>query len=288
MSTQNLGEQNVEHLFERKDGISDQPRHKLTLKGLKQLGNVKRLSIMLALVNEDDEILDTPSLVDKQKGIFIFKRKLFHHDTTSRNQEGRDASTAFDFSQAIHEVMSGMYQLAAMDLHMLEALQLRVDLPMTTSLVKSNLEGMEKHGPNDDIEAMGDQGRNELLKTIATLPNEPNKIVRMNDYITFLKSCCPLYQSSWFFVKQNTNPKLPLEIFVAINKRGVYFINPELKDKGVLCHIRFTEICSWGHSSHVASIVTGNMTNNFDHRLITRQGSEIGLTLQLYIFNIQL
>jgi hypothetical protein len=60
---------------------------------------------------------------------------------------------------------------------------------------------MEKHGPNDDIEAMGDQGRNELLKTIATLPNEPNKIVRMDDYITFLKSCCPLYQSSWFFVK---------------------------------------------------------------------------------------
>jgi hypothetical protein len=45
---------------------------------------------------------------------------------------------------------------------------------------------MEKHGPNDDIEAMGDQGRNELLKTIATLPNEPNKIVRMDDYITFL------------------------------------------------------------------------------------------------------
>jgi len=33
-----------------------------------------------------------------------------------------------------------MYQLAAMDLHMLEALQLRVDLPMTTSIVKSNLE----------------------------------------------------------------------------------------------------------------------------------------------------
>jgi hypothetical protein len=60
---------------------------------------------------------------------------------------------------------------------------------------------MEKHGPNDDIEGMEDQGRNDLLKTIATLPNEPNKIVRMNDYITFLKSCCPFYQSSWFFVK---------------------------------------------------------------------------------------
>ncbi|CAM6022248.1 unnamed protein product [Sphagnum balticum] len=242
-------------------------------------------------VDEDDEILDIPTLVDKQKGIFIFKRKLFHHDPTSRNQAGRDASIAFDFSQAIHEVMSGMYQLAAMDLHMLEALQLRVDLlPMTTtSPVKSNLEGMEKHGPNDDIDqGMGDQGRNDLLKTIATLPNEPNNIVRMIDYITFLKSCCPFYQSSWFFVKQNTNPKLPLEIFVVVNKRGVYFINPELKDKGVLCHIRFTEICSWAHSSHVASIVTGNMTNNYDHRFITRQGSEIGLTLELYILSIQL
>jgi hypothetical protein len=51
MSTQDLGEQNVEHLFERKDGISDQPRCKLTSKGFKQLGNMKRLSIMLALVN---------------------------------------------------------------------------------------------------------------------------------------------------------------------------------------------------------------------------------------------
>ncbi len=55
----------------------------------------------LLQVNEDDEILDIPTLVDKQKGIFIFKRKLFHHDPTSRNQAGRDASTAFDFSQVI-------------------------------------------------------------------------------------------------------------------------------------------------------------------------------------------
>jgi hypothetical protein len=31
------------------------------------------------------------------------------------------------------------------------------------------------------------------------------------------------------FSQQNTNPNLPLEIFVAVNKRGVYFINPELK-----------------------------------------------------------
>jgi hypothetical protein len=35
MSTQNLlGEQNVEHLFERKDGISDQPRRKANIQGI--------------------------------------------------------------------------------------------------------------------------------------------------------------------------------------------------------------------------------------------------------------
>ena len=61
---------------------------------------------------------------------------------------------------------------------------------------------VHKYGPKKFVNrAAEDHYRTELANTLTILPPEPSKIVCMSEYIEYLKSRFPLYQSTWFFVK---------------------------------------------------------------------------------------
>lgn len=144
---------------------------------------------------------------------------------------------------------------------------------------------VRKFGPRIYVEGSEREWKAALLRTAATFPHEADMSTCITDYIDFLRSRCILYGSCWYYVEQKADPRLPHEMFVAINTAGVYFV--QVKTKEQLLHMQFTEICSWGYSTFSFSLVTGNMTYNHDHRLITMQGAEIGETLQMYINRLQ-
>jgi len=62
---------------------------------------------------------------------------------------------------------------------------------------------MHKYEPKTFVTGNREDWRADLVKAFQSLPEEPNKIVRMSDYVDYLKSRCPLYQSTWMFVKVN-------------------------------------------------------------------------------------
>ncbi|XP_024389138.1 uncharacterized protein [Physcomitrium patens] len=234
-------------------------------------------------VDEANDLSSIPTLVGNKKGRLTLKRKLFLDGPVPIDQTVKDASIRFDYYQAVHEVMTGAYLLKARDALMLGALQLRVDLDEMKKFTEKSLRGvdMHKYEPKEFIAGNREEWRAEILKALQSLPKESNKLLRMSDYIEYLKSRCPLYQSTWIFVKQKGDKTFPEELFLAINAMGVHFADSVTKE--LLMRIPFTQICSWGHSVAVASIVTGNMINNRDYRLITRQGAEIGAIIELFI-----
>lgn len=61
---------------------------------------------------------------------------------------------------------------------------------------------VHKYGPKKFVNRAAEaQYRAELAKTLTILPPQPSKIVCMSEYVEYLKSRFPLYQSTWFFVK---------------------------------------------------------------------------------------
>ncbi|KAG0614807.1 hypothetical protein M758_6G204800 [Ceratodon purpureus] len=257
-----------------------------TLDDWRLIKKIKLFFASKAPVNEVDEANDIssiPTLVGHKMGRLMLKRKLFLDAPAGTDQSTKETSIEFDYNQAVHEVMTGSYLLKSRDALMLGALQLRVDLDENKKYTEKSLKGVDlhKYEPKSFITGNREDWRLDLIKALQTLPEESDKILRMSDYVDYLKSRCPLYQSTWIFVKQKEDSKLPEELFVAINATGVYFADPITKE--AIMRIPFTQICSWGHSVAAASLVTGNMTKNHEHRLITRQGAEIGAAIELFI-----
>lgn len=205
-----------------------------TLEDWRLMKRIKLFFASKAPVNEVDEANDIssiPTLVGNKKGRLMLKRKLFLDVPAATDQSIKDRSIEFDYNQAVHEVMTGAYLLKSRDALMLGALQLRVDLEENKRFTEKSLRGvdMHKYEPKTFVTGNREDWRADLVKALLTLPEEPNKILRMSDYVDYLKSRCPLYQSTWMFVKQTGDSKLPGEMFVAINATGVYFADPITK-----------------------------------------------------------
>lgn len=60
---------------------------------------------------------------------------------------------------------------------------------------------LHKYEPKSFVAGNREDWRADLIKALQTLPEETNKVLRMSDYVDYLKSRCPLYQSTWIFVK---------------------------------------------------------------------------------------
>ncbi|KAJ7544569.1 hypothetical protein O6H91_09G083200 [Diphasiastrum complanatum] len=215
-------------------------------------------------------------------GQFRFKKKLFLQDTSHLPPDRRTQVNLFEYDQAVYDVVNGLYMIEERDAVLLAALKLRVDMENTVMPEEILTEDtVKKFGPQFYIRGYEGAWKDAILKTVAALPLEANMVTCRNDYLDFLRSRCPLYGSSWFFVQLEVDFQMPQEIFLAINSSGVYFVLA--KSKEILVHLQYREICSWGYSPSAFSLVVGNMTHNQDHRFFTSQGSEMGDVIQLYI-----
>jgi hypothetical protein len=58
-----------------------------------------------------------------------------------------------------------------------------------------------KFGPNEFVRGREKRWEIGLLKTLKALPVENDMTIRQCEYLELLKTCCPLFQSSFFFVR---------------------------------------------------------------------------------------
>ncbi|BFI34180.1 hypothetical protein MPTK2_4g21760 [Marchantia polymorpha subsp. ruderalis] len=226
-----------------------------------------------------NKIFQRGSIGDNQPK-FLFKRNLFlDHDPgvaeTTRNRE-----LAVVYSQAVHDVVRGAYPLSEQDLLMLAALQMRAETGSNSPQTVKGL-SISKFLPKFFLEEREEERKSAVVNIVSGLPLDPSPATRRFDYLDYLKTRYPLSEASWFFVKQIQNTRLPEEIFIAINGSGVFYVQPDSKEE--LLHMTYTEICSWAYSYTTFSIVTGNLNYNEDHRLLTREGADIGKAMQLFV-----
>ncbi|KAI5078833.1 hypothetical protein GOP47_0006504 [Adiantum capillus-veneris] len=216
-------------------------------------------STNMGLYDEQYEEDDRFSVeMDPSKTEMLFKRRLYIEDLSNCSSEVQSAVQNFDYVQAVRDVAYGIYPVEEHDAVMLGSLQLRADSSFFENLEEALTDDViRKFGPKIYVEGSEREWKSALLRTAAALPPEEDMSICINDYIDFLRSRCTLYGSCWFYVKQKADPRLPYEMFVAINTAGVYFV--QVKTKEQLLHMQFTEICSWGYSNISFSLVTGNM-----------------------------
>ncbi|EFJ24419.1 hypothetical protein SELMODRAFT_414494 [Selaginella moellendorffii] len=213
----------------------------------------------------------------------LFKRNWFPVEGTASS----DSVRAFEYAQATYDVVHGLYVIEEADAVMLAALQLRAEHGSSTDLDKYlTVQTVENYGPKEYVTGYEKAWRSAILKKVATLPWEVDVNVCRNDYLAFLRSRCPLYGSSWFYVVPKACPQFPRELYFVLNLSGVHFVDIPLKEK--LLHLRYIELCSWGYSDSSFSLVTGNMSYNMEFRLGTRNGKEIAKILQYFVQHTEL
>lgn len=80
----------------------------------------------------------------------------------------------------------------------------------------------------------------------------------------------PTYGSAFFVVKQSTMNSLPPKLIIAINKRGLDFIDPRTKE--IIQHYGFEDLSFWGSGNTFFQVTFGNMMGSQKLLCETSQG----------------
>eukprot|EP00899_Mesostigma_viride_P006248 jgi/Mesvir1/15624/Mv03231-RA.1 len=199
-------------------------------------------------------------------------------------QERLELELDFEFAQAVHDVLVGVYPTSDVQALQLACLQLRCQLATSPSDVSTQFSVSEFRelpivgyiprahlaGPTGAQVAATWQGEiSQLLETSWDQRpvgeaggsgglSAPPRVDHRLTYLRCLQASCPLYGATWFLAKKALSEQgLPSEVQIGVGPSSVFFAHAATKE--VLKSVLFTEICSWGHSPTSFSIVTGNM-----------------------------
>ncbi|XP_050309593.1 myosin-VIIa-like [Anthonomus grandis grandis] len=101
--------------------------------------------------------------------------------------------------------------------------------------------------------------------------------------IEFLKSISswPTFGSTFFEVKQTTEPSYPEIVLIAINIKGLNVIHPQTKE--ILAVHEYSELTNWGAGSNYFQVTIGNVMNKIKLLCETSQGYKIHDLITSYI-----
>jgi len=128
---------------------------------------------------------------------------------------------------------------------------------------------------------------NEWIKLISAAHSANIKMSETNAKIDFLKIIYhkSTFGSAFFEVKQTTDPNIPEQLLIAINKNGVSLINP--RTKALLVTHSFTNISNWSSGHTYFHMTTGNLVKSSKLLFETRLGSKMDDLLTSYVSFIQ-
>ncbi|KAL3677400.1 hypothetical protein R1sor_027348 [Riccia sorocarpa] len=157
----------------------------------------------------------------------MLKRKLYFIDLEKLPEDLRAIVLAFEYSQAVHDIVKGVHMVQEGDAMMLGAMQLRADCG-TSRVDPEILAGIDgsKYGPPYCVQGNEGAWKDAIATTLASLPSSGgNSASWKQDYIDYVKARCPLYEACLFFVKPLSNFSMPEAMYLAVSSTGVSFVD---------------------------------------------------------------
>ncbi|CAG2057866.1 unnamed protein product [Timema podura] len=211
----------------------------------------------------------------------FFMKKLWVNAVPGRDKH---ADTIFHFPQELPKYLRGYHKVSKSDAIRLAALiyrtkfgnskdELSLVSHMLAELVPVNL--VKIQSPKDWSKSISS-----AFQQTAGLSPDDAKIAFLKHTHTW-----PTFGSTFFEVKQTTEPAYPEMIIVAINIKGINVIHPSTKE--VLAIHPFTHISNWSSGNTYFNIQIGNLVRGSKLLCETSVGYKMDDLLTSYIFLLQ-
>ncbi|KAF7281466.1 hypothetical protein GWI33_004713 [Rhynchophorus ferrugineus] len=186
----------------------------------------------------------------------------------------------FHYHQELPKYLKGYHKCSKQDVVKLAALILRARFDNQQQEVQSVIQtNVKEFIPNDMIKAAsGSEWKrlilNEYKAVNCTVPEAKE---------AFLKIIFnwPTFGSTFFEVKQTTEPSYPEMILMAINKKGINIIHPHTKD--ILAVHDYSELSNWGSGNTYFQLTIGNIMRKTKILCETSQGYKMDDLITSYI-----
>ncbi|XP_023014143.2 myosin-VIIa [Leptinotarsa decemlineata] len=221
------------------------------------------------------------TVVDIHYQVF-FMKKLWVNTVPEKDH---NADHIFHYHQEVPKYLKGYHKCSKQDAVKLAALILRAKFEDNVSDVQSALQhDLKDCIPCDIVKAASSS---EWRKTI--LAEYRNLRINGEQSKTqFLKTTFkwPTFGSTFFEVKQSTEPTYPEVILIAINKHGVNIIHPQTKD--ILAIHEYSELSNWSSGVTYFHLTIGNIMRKTKLLCETSQGYKMDDLITSYTDYIRL
>ncbi|XP_030648187.1 unconventional myosin-VIIa-like [Chanos chanos] len=190
------------------------------------------------------------------------------------------ADSIFHYFQELPKYLRGYHSCSLEEAVKLAALIYRVKFEEDKSQFVSMHKTLRELVPQDMIRLQSpDDWKRSILthfNTHAGKSAEDAKLMFLN-----IISLWPTFGSAFFEVKQSTEPSLPEDLLIAINKNGVILI--DASNKEILTTYPFTKISNWSSGNTYFHITVGNLVRGSKLLCETSLGYKMDDLLTSYI-----
>jgi len=206
---------------------------------------------------------------------FVFKLRLFVEiDPTD------DAAVDLAYFQAVHDVTDSRYPCSETDCIRLVALQ-----------AQEMYGNFSPNGPFGDefeqflpgsFEASAPL-KHQVMQEYESLAGMDKKTAKL-EYLKYVQEW-PSYGCQVFPVSPENNPEYPTDIYLAVNARGVFIIDPPTKE--FLSEFKWDQIMNWGNSDETFCLVLGDYLQQAKLWFRTEQPLDIKRLVEAYGIRIK-
>jgi myosin-7 len=196
----------------------------------------------------------------------FFMKKLWINAVPGRDT---NADQIFHFHQELPKYLRGFHKCTKQDATKLAAIILHARLDNDHSQVQAAVQHVKDLIPADLAKAASSS---EWKKSILSEYKKSGNITMEQAKLRFLKIIYewPTFGSTFFEVKQTTEPTYPDIILIGINKQGVNILHPQTKD--VLATHEFSELSNWSSGNTYFHLTIGNIMRKTKLLCETSQG----------------
>ncbi|XP_048520826.1 myosin-VIIa isoform X2 [Dendroctonus ponderosae] len=192
-----------------------------------------------------------------------------------------NADQIFHYHQEVPKYLKGYHKCSKQDAVKLASFILRARFDSNDNQVQSVIQNNYKEFIPQDLQKAASSS--EWKKAITSEYLKLGNISIEQAKEGFLKAIYnwPTFGSTFFEVKQTTEPSYPEIVIIAINKRGVNIIHPQTKD--ILAIHDYAELANWGSGNTYFQLTIGNIMRKTKVLCETSQGYKMDDLITSYI-----
>nr|XP_022919052.1 myosin-VIIa-like [Onthophagus taurus] len=221
---------------------------------------------LVSWVKETKPTWNSAAPIQAQYQVF-FMKKLWMNTVPGKDPSGDEI---FHYYQELPKYIRGYHKCTKQDAVKLAALIIRVRyMANLTDAMNAISTDLKEIVPIDLIKA---QSSSEWKKQIGNAYSTDGKMTVEQAKLKFLQTIYqwPTFGSTFFEVKQSSEPTYPEIVNIAINKNGLNIIHPQTKD--ILVTHDFSELNNWSSGNTYFHLTVGNVMRQRKFLCETSQG----------------